>query len=322
MMCKPFRVTVAVVALFLGAAQAHADLIVVENGANDILRISDTGFSKTLFSSANLVAPIGLGLDTGGNVYAVNLDSVSKYSPTGSPLGFFVPPGSGTLAGPIDIAFDSSNNGFVTNQNSGSSFISEYNSAGVYQGFFGTGTFNGQPTTNAPTGIGYNPTNNQLYVANSGNNSFTIYNASTLNVVSIVTPTGAGALDTPEQIAFDSQGNVYIASFGSATGVSKVQEYTAAGTFIRSFIPTGDPAAGAEGVAVDPNGNVFVSLFNRGTIEKFNSAGVNQGVIASGLNGVAFIQFQAVPEPGSLALAGFALIGAAGYHFNRRRRAA
>lgn len=316
---------VALAALLLIGGRADASLLVVENGNNDVLSIDAAG-AKTTFASTNINNPIGIGLDFSNQVYVVNADSVAKFSASGSPLGFYVAPGTTSsgpppgpvLNGPLDIAFDFNNNGYVTNQ--GNDTVAKFNSAGVYQGFFGS-----TATTPVPSGIGFDPANSLLYVANTGDNSFSIYNpANLMSGPTRVTPTGAGALDSPQQIAFDAVGNVYIASFGRTTGVSSVQEYAPDGTFLRTIgtTPNTNATGGAEGVAVDKSGNIFVSFLNSGTIEQFNAAGVDQGVFASGLASPAYLQLtpQAVPEPGTFALAGAGLVALAVRHLARRGR--
>ena len=254
--------------------------------------------------------------------------------------GFFItpstPPG-GTLNAPWQIAFDSNNNAYVTNEttpNPPFGYIAQFTGAGGAATF--TQSFGGL-NTNVPTGIGFNPFNHLLYVVNSATtggpgpnlNSILIYNpANIAGQPTIVTPTGAGALDGAQQIAFVGAGNVYIASVGATTGVAKILEYNQNGVFIgagKFLTPAGD--TNAVGVAIDPFNNVlYASFLNGGTngvIEKYNlTTGADLGVFASGLSNVAYLAFTPVPEPGSIVLTGMGLIGLAGFNVYRRKRVA
>jgi sugar lactone lactonase YvrE len=94
--------------------------------------------------------------------------------------------------------------------------------------------------------------------------------------------TGAdGSFSNPIGVAVDSNGNVYVADAGNAT----IRKITSAGvvtTLAGAAGQTGSadgPGADArfnypEGVAVDSNGNVYVADTNNSTIRKITSAGV------------------------------------------------
>jgi len=335
----------AIAVLIWGAARAEADILAVEFGTPDVLRFTPAG-ARTTFTTANLDGPIGIKADAAGNVYVVDQglsasstfhDSVAKYTAGGAPLGFFVtpatPPGN-TLNVPVDIAFDGSGNAYVTNQ---PNYIARYDSAGNFQFSFGT------LSTNSPTGIGYNPVNGLLYVVNSGTvgtnaNSFLIYNPALVNtptLPTVITPTGSGVLDGGQQVAFDQNGNVFIASFGTSSGIpiSRVQEYAANGTFIRTIATT---TSGAEGVAYDPTSNIlYVSYLGTspnspsgtptsGFIEKYliGATVTDLGALATGLNQPAYLLNVApIPEPGSVVLMGMGLVAMVGYRVRRGRAA-
>ncbi|NQW18729.1 MAG: fibronectin type III domain-containing protein [Chloroflexi bacterium] len=83
---------------------------------------------------------------------------------------------------------------------------------------------------------------------------------------------GAGRFDRPGGIAIDSGGNVYVADSSN----SRIQKFTADGTFITSWGGNGD----ADGkfyypidVAIGPQGNVYVADYSASRIQKFTPDG-------------------------------------------------
>src|SRR5262249_54296742 len=86
---------------------------------------------------------------------------------------------------------------------------------------------------------------------------------------------GMGSAD----LAFDSQGNVYVA----ASYMNLVEKISPTGQDLGRFINIG--LNNPKGLVFDAQGNLYVSNYASNTIEKFNSTGQDQGVLATGLNG-------------------------------------
>jgi sugar lactone lactonase YvrE len=83
------------------------NLYVANTLANQIVRYNLATEEGSVFASADLSRPIGLTLDAAGNLYVANqlANNVLRFAPDGSPLGAFVPAGSGGLDGPDYLAF-------------------------------------------------------------------------------------------------------------------------------------------------------------------------------------------------------------------------
>ena len=122
----------------------------------------------------------------------------------------------------------------------------------------------------------------------------------------------ATGVSSPSALAFDSAGNLYISNPGANT----VVRVPAAGGAATLFASTGLNQPG--GLAFDAAGNLYVANFgtdnNTGFIERFNAAGGNATVIASGLNNPEYLAFgpAVAPEPSTwatLALGGAGLLG-------------
>jgi tripartite motif-containing protein 71 len=80
---------------------------------------------------------------------------------------------------------------------------------------------------------------------------------------------GEGQFDLPTGIVVDRDGNVYVDDFRNR----RIQKFDSNGKFLLEWAP--DPAGSPGSIAVDQNGNVFVSLFEGEDhrIQKFDSNG-------------------------------------------------
>jgi tripartite motif-containing protein 71 len=83
---------------------------------------------------------------------------------------------------------------------------------------------------------------------------------------------GDGQFNTPEGVAVDGSGNVFVADYGN----DRIQKFTNTGTFVTKWGSTGsgDGQFNSDiGVGVDGSGNVFVADTYNNRIQKFDNSG-------------------------------------------------
>lgn len=254
--------------------------------------------SVSTFTSLHLNVPLGLAFDISGNLYAVNNgdNTISKFNSAGvyQTNGSI---GSTRLYAPTGLAFSFDNsgvlyvNGGVDSSNTQvQSFIAKYNSSGLYLSSITTNT-----NLKYPRGIAFDPFGN-LYVANAGNNTISIFNPFGGYQGSITTN-----LNGPRGIAFDSLGNLYAANAGSNT----ISKFNSAGLY-QSSITTG--LNGPRGIAFDSSGNLFAANTNNNSISVYSPSGAFLTSWATGSGQPYYIAFKpiTVPEPSTYALSAIA----------------
>jgi sugar lactone lactonase YvrE len=141
---------------------------------------------------------------------------------------------------------------------------------------------------NGPQMVAYNPFKNNVYVSDSFNNAIrTVTPTGTVGTLTPNTTLGLinGPLSTaefygPRGIAFDAQGNAYVADIGN----NSIRKITPAGV-VSTYAGNGtagyvDAVASAaefnnpQGVAVDAQGNVYVADRGNNVIREISTAGV------------------------------------------------
>ncbi|MFN2527627.1 MAG: NHL repeat-containing protein [Candidatus Baltobacteraceae bacterium] len=196
--------------------------------------------------------------------------------------------GPGTSIGyPRGVALDSTNNIYVANVGSGPNFVSSIlvfasgSSGQVPPGFTISGPLTG---LNFPTGIKLD-SKNQIYVANTGNGTITIYAAKSLGDVAPVVTIGGpnteppNGMQAPTGLALDSALNIYVAD--KATNQILVFAAGATGNVapIRIIGGSNTGLNNPSDVLVDSTGKLYVTNSASG-----NGTG-NILIFAAGANG-------------------------------------
>ncbi len=247
-------------------------------------------------TSAELQLPVGVALDTGGNLYIadegnnvirkVNTSGVITTVAGNNTEGYSGDTGlatSASLYAPSGVAVDSSGNLFIAD--AGNNRVRKVTaSTGVITTIAGTGTaaYSGDngaavsATLNKPSAVIEGSTGN-LYILDTGNNVVRLVN--TTGTITTVAgngtagysgddgPATSATLHTPYGLNIDSSGNLYIADSGnnvvrivSSAGIIS----TIAGTGTAGYSGDNGAAISAtldnpQGVTIDSQGDVYVS---------------------------------------------------------------
>jgi len=227
-------------------------------------------------SSANFNNPLGMSIDSAGNIWVANCNStdclaagtsgsVTKLSAIGGVVGNFnnTNTSGANFASSALTAIDESGNLWIGNYAGNS--ITELGPNGSL-----IGNFNNTNTTGAnfdhPRGIAIDTLGN-AWVANVSGNSVTVLNSSGA-LVGNFDPSGANIV-RPYGIAIDSLGNAWVTNQGS----NSVTELTGSGTLVGNFNPSGANFNEPLGIAIDASGNGWIANARGGTVSELDSSG-------------------------------------------------
>ncbi|MGD0058156.1 MAG: NHL repeat-containing protein [Verrucomicrobiia bacterium] len=217
------------------ALDGSGNLYVANSGAGGTIEVfPPEGGTGSVFATSGLSFPLGLTFDSSGNLYVANAASstIEEFSPNGSGTVFAT--AAAGLNGPSALAFDSSGNLYVANE--GNYTIEEF-------GPGGTGTVFATSASGVSNPYGLAWFGGNLYVANGGNNTIERFNA--LGQGSIFSSTNL--LSFPDEIAFDSSGNLYVACNSVTLGDSQILKFNQDG--VGSVFASG--LDGAVGIAIE-----------------------------------------------------------------------
>lgn len=237
------------------------------------------GYNNGLGAAAQFNNPGGVAVDAAGNIYVADSfnNRIRMITPGGTASAFA---GKGTLGytegaaadaefyGPQGVAADGAGNIYVADL--GNNVIRKITAGGGVSTFAGSGTagfVNATGTSaqfNNPAGLAIDASGN-IYVADRGNNAIRkITSAGVVTTLAgfktggYVNATGTAAgFDTPNGVAVDAAGNVYVADQGN----SAIRKITTAGVVTTI---AGGPAQATllnfpSALALDSQGNIFIA---------------------------------------------------------------
>ncbi len=209
--------------------------------------------------------PADVATDSSGDVYVTDWenDRIEEFSAAGAfikTIGTYGG-GAGQFAGPEGVATDSSGDVYVAD--SGNYRIDEFSAAGAFVKAYGWGV--GDPM-------------NQPEIC--GSSQCDQFETCTSSCQTGIEGSGAGQFSNwSDGIAIDRSGDVYVAD----TGNDRIEEFSAAGAFIRAFGTAGSGAGqfaegpyggvGPYGVATDPSGDIYAADPYNARIDEFSAAG-------------------------------------------------
>ncbi len=270
------------------------------------------GFTNGTGTSAQFSTPIGVDIDSNGNIYVAdrNNNVIRKITPAGvvstfagSTFGYA--DGTGTAAkfhAPYGIAIDANDNIYVGDYINHR--IRKITPAGVVTTLAGSGVVGSADGTgtaaqfNEPYGLDVD-SNGNVYVADYGNNR--IRKITPAGVVTTLAGSSSGFADgtgtaamfkAPHDVAVDNNDNVYVTDGFN----HRIRKITPAGV-VTTFAGTNQGFADGtgtqarfntpEGIAIDNSGNLYVTDRSNHCIRKITSTGVVS--ILAGSNDFGFV---------------------------------
>lgn len=274
-----------------------------------------------LATNAQLSTPFGVAVDGAGSFYIANFNDsrIRKVDATGviTTIAGTATPGYSGDGGPAvsaqlkrttGVAVDRAGSVFVADRDN--QRIRKIDTSGIITTIAGTGTAgfsgDGGPATSAqlnfPNGVGVDGAGN-VYVGDSGNSR--VRKIDTSGVITTVAGTGvpgysgnggpatSAQLNSPNQVAFDSGGNLYIADYFNGA-IRKVDPAgtisSVAGGGVLGYSGDGGPATSARlnqpaGVAVDAFGNIYISDSNNHRVRMVDASGTITTIAGTGTPG-------------------------------------
>jgi RHS repeat-associated protein len=236
-----------------------------------------SSFGSAGSGNGQLSTPGGVARDSEGNIWvADNFNNrIEEFSSAGTYIRQITAPGcenEGLLRHPSGLAIDKS--GIVWALSVSQNCVVGFTSTGTY-----VRTLKGGSLLKSAEGIAYSNYNNRLYVANTGSGQIIELNPETNTWFELIgkSGTGNGEFSSPEAIAVDASGNLYVGDKG------RVQKLSATGAYISQF--GSGHLNSPRGIALDSKGNILVTDGLNEDVQGYGPSGAYQyqfGVYGSG----------------------------------------
>lgn len=302
-------------------------------------------------TAAGLYSPYDIAVDKTGNIYIIDgtqyirrINSngiISKFA--GSVSGDYHEgaPATSAWINPKHIATDNAGNVYIGDRSTSTVYI--VNTSGIITTFAGTGSYGfsgdgGQATASALLGDLHIATDNSGNVYIGEEHGCRIRKVNSAGIISTIAGngiegfTGDGGMATdaaigwPSGIAVDNAGNIYFSSYPHDC-VRKINTAgiisTVAGTGTAGSSGDGGPATAAQlgdprNIAIDNDGNVYISDFANKRIRKINTSGIISTVAGGGTltpgNGCPAVQAHFISPIAAVDLSGNVIIADAGQY--------
>ena len=233
--------------LIASYAQAAAGDLYTKDLSGPIIRIAPNG-TKTTFAAGDGSTTSGMEFDRAGNLYIAARTKILKFAPDGTQTTF-----AAGLSEIYELAFDQSDNLFVSERDSGSILKFAPNGAKTV---FASGLTN-------PAALAFDGAGN-LYVTQASAGPVLKFRPDGTSSVFAPAPTSNNPYSG---IAIDGAGNVYISEFVPGT----VYKFSPDGATRTVFVPPANSSTGS--IEFDSVGNLFVFVEGKQSIYKVTPAG-------------------------------------------------
>ncbi|HEX5309360.1 MAG TPA: RHS repeat-associated core domain-containing protein [Solirubrobacteraceae bacterium] len=231
--------------------------------------IYKSSFGSYGSGSGQMSEPSGIAQDSEGNLFVVDTGNnrIDEFSSGGTFIKKFGGKGwsEGELKKPQGITID--RNGTIWVANSGENVVGAFSKEGKYLTSVGI-------ALKRPEAVAYSSYNGRLYIADSEDSRVEWINPEKEAEFGIFGSEGKGngQFESPEGIAVDPSGNVWV----SDTGDSRVEEFSAAGVYMSQFGHLGEGTGAMQepmGIAFDSEGDLLVDDSENRRVEVFSSSG-------------------------------------------------
>jgi streptogramin lyase len=214
-----------------------------------------TAWGKSGSSDGEFAFLLGIGVDTEGNVYAADFNSVriDKFDSTGK---FLVGWATESPIGPSGLAVDPQGNVYIANHRTHDHHIQKFDSHGQLLAEWGSGgSGDGQIGAGANSGPEDLTVDRQgnVYVADKVNGRIEKFDTNGHFLATIGTPgtEGQGQISAPDDVAVDGHGNIYV------TEHHFLEKFDPSGKFLVEWSIQSGPLQEAAEILVDAQSNLY-----------------------------------------------------------------